>query len=135
MMSAKINKDKRPQGKRRFQMKKYILLGIVIGLLAALVIGYGVATTFAQGPNPNAPTVEQMKAWHESMHGAGTWDAMAQQMEQVHGKDWFNQMHGPNGYMNGMMNGQNPMGNGMMNGQNHMGNGNWGGMMTPPAKK
>jgi hypothetical protein len=118
-------------------MKKYILLGVVVGLLVALVIGYGVATTFAQGPNPNAPTVEQMKAWHEARHGAGTWDAMAQQMEQLHGKDWFNQMHGPNGYMNNMgnmLNGQYPM----------MGNGNWGGMMnggmmgswaTPPAKK
>ena len=120
-------------------MKKYVAAGIVIGLMAALGIGLGAGAVFAQGPTPGAPTVDQMKQWHESMHGAGTWDAMAQQMEQAFGKDWFNQMHGPNGPMNG----QNPMGAGtagsMMNGansQNHMGSGSMmGGWATPPATK
>ena len=126
-------------------MKKYVAAGIVIGLVVALGIGLGVGAVFAQGPTPGAPTVDQMKQRHESMHGAGGWDAMVQQMEQGFGKDWFNQMHGSNGAMNGagMMNGQNSMGsgnvNGMMDGansQNHMGNGGMmGGWATSPAKK
>ena len=115
-------------------MKKYIAAGIVIGLVVALGIGLGAAAVFAQGPTPGAPTVDQMKQWHESMHGAGSWDAMVQRMEQAFGKDWFNQMHGPNGPMNGagssgsMMNGA--------NGPYHMGNGSMmGGWATPPATK
>ena len=126
-------------------MKKYVAAGIVIGLVVALGIGLGAGAVFAQGPTPGAPTVDQMKQWHESIHGAGSWDAMVQQMGQSVGTDWLDQMHGPNGVMNGasMMNGQNPMGSGHVNsmmsganGQNHMGNGAMmGGWATPPAKK
>ena len=117
-------------------MKKYMAIGIVIGLVVALGIGWGATAIFAQGPTPNAPTLDQMKGWHETMHGAGTWDAMVQQMEQAFGTDWFNQMHGPNGVMNsgGMMNGAGMM-NGW-NGQNHMGNGGMmGGWTNPTAPK
>jgi hypothetical protein len=126
-------------------MKKYVAAGIVIGLVVALVIGLSAGAVFAQGPTPGAPTVNQMKQWHESMHGVGSWDAMVQRMEQAYGKDWFSQMQGPNGVMNGagMMNGQNPMGAGtagsMMNGansQNHMGSGSMmGGWTVTPAPK
>ena len=102
-------------------MKKYIALGVLIGVLLAVGVGLGASVVLAQGPTPQTPTLEQMKTMHEAMHGAGTWDAMVQQMEQLHGKDWFNQMHGRNDMMNGMMNG---------NWQNHMGNGNFGPMMN-----
>jgi hypothetical protein len=97
-------------------MKRYIVIGIVIGLVLALGIGFGASVVLAQGPNPGAPSLGQMQQMHESMHGAGSWDRMVQQMEQTFGKDWFGQMHGPNGVMNGagMMNGQHPMGNGGM---------------------
>ncbi len=78
-------------------MKKLIVVGVLVGWLLVLGIAVGVAS--AQGPTPTAPTLAQMKAFHESVHGAGTWDAMAQAMEQYWGKDWFNQMHGPNGFM------------------------------------
>jgi hypothetical protein len=111
-------------------MKKYLLLGIAIGLVIAVGVGFGVGTVLAQGPTPTTPTVDQMKQMHESMHGIGTWDSMVQQMEQAFGKDWFNQMHGSNGIMNGagMMNGA--------NGQNHMGGGGMmGGGTNPPATK
>ena len=89
-------------------MKKLIVVGVLVGLLLVLGITVGVAS--AQGPTPTVPTLAQMKAWHESVHGAGTWDAMAQAMQQAWGNDWFNQMHGPNGFMQNAWNGNAPYG-------------------------
>ncbi|MBI3732504.1 MAG: hypothetical protein HY259_03490 [Chloroflexi bacterium] len=111
-------------------MKKYLAAGIVIGLLAALAIGVGANAVLAQGPGPAGVTLDQMKTMHESVHGAGTWDAMAAQMEAQFGADWFNQMHGSGGVMHGgIMNGGN-----MMSGWNSMG-GMMGGSNAPQAPK
>ena len=110
-------------------MKKYIALGMVIGLILALGIGWGASVVLAQGPTPPAPTQAQMQAMHEAMHGAGSWDAMARQMEQFFGPDWFSRMHGPNG-----MTGTVPSGMNGTSWQNHMSN--FGGMMgRPPADR
>ena len=90
-------------------MKKYIALGVVLGILLVVSVVLGANMVAAQGPTNGVPSLAQMKQWHESVHGAGTWDGMVKQMEQSFGKDWFNQMHGPNGVMNGagMMGGAN----------------------------
>jgi hypothetical protein len=93
----------------------------VIGLVLALGIGWGASVVLAQGPTPQWPTQAQMEAMHDAMHGEGSWDAMVLRMQQYFGQDWFNQMHGPNGMMNGT------------NWQNHMGG--YGGMTgtVPPG--
>ena len=112
-------------------MKKYIALGVVLGILLVVSVVLGANMVAAQGPTNVAPTLQQMKQWHESVHGAGTFDGMANLMEQSFGKDWLNQMHGPNGVMNGagMMGGVNSPNDfrGMMGGVNSP-NG-FGGMM------
>ncbi len=79
-------------------MKKGIAIGVLLGLLLAFGVGVTVTAVSAQGTVPTPPTLAQMKVWHEAHHGAGTWNAMAQAMQQAWGTDWFNQMHGPNGF-------------------------------------
>ena len=86
-------------------MNKYIVLGVVLGIALTVAVGVAANAAFAQGPAGVPLTLAQMQQMHGAMHGAGTWDAMAQTMTQAFGADWFNQMHGPNGFMQngGMM--------------------------------
>lgn len=70
-------------------MKRVLMIGIVIAVLAILIAGF-TTPIFAHGPDGGQTAPADEEAW-EAMHEAcenGDWEAMTEAAEKVHGDDF-----------------------------------------------